>query len=89
MCFLTYQQENQGSHRSGTKGAWQTPPATMTLGRNPSPSPSDSSVQNGKLGRLRGSVAGNLASHLRSSNSADGRIHGETEPPSAGVTKRR
>lgn len=58
------------------RNAWHTPPATMTLGRAPSPATSESSRQNGRQGNAQGSVAGNLAASVRTSNSADGRIHG-------------
>ncbi|XP_052766060.1 kinesin-like protein KIF6 isoform X1 [Mya arenaria] len=85
---LSQQQENQGSVGSGNTGtvrnAWATPPANISRGRTPSPAPSDTSQgglpQGGRLGRVRGGVAGSIATQLRASNSADGRINEESPP---------
>ncbi|XP_052275630.1 kinesin-like protein KIF6 isoform X2 [Dreissena polymorpha] len=83
-------QENQvpGSGSTGTVlNAWQTPPTTMSKGHSPSPA-SDLSVPSGggKLGRVRGSVAGSIATQLRASNSADGRLHDDTPPQRSSVS---
>ncbi|KAL4238137.1 Kinesin-related protein 6 [Mactra antiquata] len=73
------QQENQG-HNGTVMNAWQTPPSTQSLGR--SPSPSSESHRPHRLSKVRGSVAGNISNTLRSSNSADGRIHTtDASPP--------